>query len=508
MRKNIPFLVLLRETVGISQSEVAQKINVSRPTYGLIEQGKKDLTISQAKILANLFNVSVEGILSGKIEKTIFNDKDVVTTQIPTEFGIFDFSVWDQKKGDEVVFLTTPKLDTNKPVLVRVHSECMTGDVFHSYRCDCGEQKEEALRAISKNGNGIFIYLRQEGRGIGLHEKIKAYILQEKGYDTHEANIILGHKPDYREYSWVKRVLDYLHIKNIKLLTNNPAKVSEISRLGINIIERIPLIVKSNSHNRKYFETKKQKFKHFFGKDESNYFYQFSYAENAKQVEEIGTYLNKITKDPFLKICIGVYADAHILSDEQTLQNIESIFKAAEHFEGFVPILHFTFKFSDDPIKDISEIRAKMPYVKYLRLNDLYSDHLTILKFANKFFITDIPISDEIIHLVDDSEFIREVKEKKTFIMLDNSHGNGKEDKQSNLMEKINKFISVGINDIALCGGFGPGELERYFQAREHYKINFSIDAESKLKTNGSLDIKKVENYLTELMQHKYDYKP
>jgi GTP cyclohydrolase II len=392
----------LRDKRGLSQGEIAKKLGISRPTYVLIEQGKKDLTLSQAQTLSSVFNVPIETIQKRRIEKVDFLEQDIVTAQIPTEFGVFDFSVWNQIKGEEIVFLATPKLDLQKSILVRVHSECMTGDIFHSYRCDCGEQKDKSLQMISESGNGVFIYLRQEGRGIGLHEKIKAYLLQDQGYDTHEANIMLGHKPDYREYSWVKKVLDYLNIKEIKLLTNNPSKVSEISRLDIKVTERVPLIVESNSYNRKYFETKKQKFKHFFGNEESNYFYQFSYAENAQQVEEIGNYLSTINKDPFLKICIGVYADTHTLSDVQALRNIEAIFKAAEHFESFVPILHFTFKFSSDTKKDISTIRSVMPYIKYLRLNDLFLDHLQTLIYANKFFLTDIPITDELMHLVDD----------------------------------------------------------------------------------------------------------
>lgn len=506
MKKNDIFSQL-RKSHGFSQSDVASRLGISRPTYLLVEKGEKELNLSQAKIISDLYSIPVEALRTGRLPKNEFKEQDIVTAQLPTKFGLFDISVWNQPKGDEIIFLTTKKFDPEKPVIVRVHSECITGDVFRSYRCDCGEQKERSLEIIANSGNGVFIYLRQEGRGIGLHEKIKAYILQDEGYDTHEANILLGHKPDYREYSWVKKVLDYLKVKEIKLLTNNPTKVSEISRLGTKIIERIPLVVESNSYNRKYFETKKQKFKHFFGKEESNYFYQFSYAESPEQIEEIGRFLSGSNKDPFLKICIGVYADAHTLSDAQTLRNIESIFKATEHFESFVPILHFTFKFSTDPKADIANIRSKMPYVKYLRLNDLKTDHLEILSYANKFFLTDIPLPDENMDLLDNPAFITEVTNGKTFIMVDNSHGRGIQDNKANLTRKINKLLEVGINDIALCGGFGPDTLAHYFDLRKHYKINFSIDAETKLKSGGKLDLEKVKKYLTELMNHKYDNK-
>ncbi len=506
MSKTPNLLEKLRLSHGLSQGDVATRLEVSRPTYSLVEKNRKELTLSQAKLLSDLYSVPVEAISTGQISKKDFSNNEIVATTLPTKFGTFVFGVWNQPKGQEIVFLQTSKLDPSKPVLVRVHSECMTGEVFHSYRCDCGEQKDRSLEMIAESGNGVFIYLRQEGRGIGLYDKIRAYILQDNGYDTHEANILLGHKPDYREYSWVKKVLQHLNVQQIKLITNNPSKVTEIARLGIKITERIPIVTESNSHNRKYFETKKQKFKHFFGKDESNYFYQFSYADSPKQVEEIGTFLSGKQKDPFLKICIGVYADFHTLNDDAALRNIESIFKSAEHYEGFVPILHFTFKLSSDPKNDIAAIRAKMPFVKYLRLNDLTSEHAEVLAFANKFFLVDIPLSDENMNLVDDPAFVKEVLKSKTFIMLDNSHGGGKQDNAKNVTKKVNKLLSSGINDIALCGGFGPQNLGLYFDMCEHYKFNFSIDAETKLKTNGSIDMGKVKEYLNKLINHKHDY--
>lgn len=507
MKKRQKLLEKLRKSLNLSQGEIASRLGVSRPTYVLIENDNKELTLSQAKLLSDLYSVPVDAIRTGYLEEKHTSEKDIVITQLPTKQGVFSFGVWNQKKGEEIIFLQTPNLDVSKPVLVRVHSECITGDVFHSYRCDCGEQKDRSLQMISESGNGVFIYLRQEGRGIGLFEKIKAYILQDKGYDTHEANILLGHKPDYREYSWVKKVLDNLGVKEIRLITNNPSKVAEISRLGIKVIERVPAVIESNRYNRRYFETKRQKFKHFFGKDESNYFYQFSYVESPEQIAEIGEFMANSHKDPFLKICMGIYADTHILNDSQELKKIEAIFKSADHYEGFVPILHFTFKFSVDPLKDIANIREKMPFVKYIQLNDLTTDHLKVLKYANKFFLVDIPLSDKDFELIDNDDFVEEVTKYKAFVLLDNSHGTGKRDSKANVIKKINKLLSKGINDIAIYGGFGPNSMSLYFDLKEHYKINFSIDAETKLKTNDSLDLTKVKAYLSELMSHKYEYK-
>ena len=183
---------------------------------------------------------------------------------INTKLGKFNFRVYAENHGKETVVVYTEHLNPKEPILTRVHSECMTGDVFQSLQCDCGEQLETALIEIQKNGNGCVIYLRQEGRGIGLYEKIKAYKLQAKGYDTFEANVMLGHNPDERTYEMVKVALNDLGVNQIILLTNNPSKVSEIAKTGIEIVERRSLIVGLNDVNKKYFETKKSKFKHLF----------------------------------------------------------------------------------------------------------------------------------------------------------------------------------------------------------------------------------------------------
>ena len=147
-------------------------------------------------------------------------------------------------------------------VLMRIHSECLTGDVFGSHRCDCGEQLENALRCIEEQGEGIVIYMRQEGRGIGLTNKIKAYTLQDQGYDTVEANVKLGFPPDMREYSLAAQMLRELDVKSVKLLTNNPEKKEDLERWGITVSKRFPIVIKANSVNAKYLNTKKEKMRH------------------------------------------------------------------------------------------------------------------------------------------------------------------------------------------------------------------------------------------------------
>jgi 3,4-dihydroxy 2-butanone 4-phosphate synthase / GTP cyclohydrolase II len=186
---------------------------------------------------------------------------EYVDTDLMTDFGAFNIRVYEDVTGKETVVFYTEDLNNNQPVLVRIHSECMTGDTFKSKHCDCGEQLATALKMIRAKG-GALIYLRQEGRGIGLFEKIKTYQLQRTGVDTFDANTLLGHKPDARTYGMAKIALKDLKIKRILLLTNNPSKVLEMKKLGINVSRRVPLVVPSNEYNQKYFETKKKKFKH------------------------------------------------------------------------------------------------------------------------------------------------------------------------------------------------------------------------------------------------------
>lgn len=427
------------------------------------------------------------------------HDEGPITAHLPTKFGDFIVNAWHEQKGAEPLVLSTPGLNTEIPVLLRVHSECMTGDVFHSLRCDCGAQKEKALKEITASGNGVFIMLRQEGRGIGLYEKIKSYALQEKGYDTFEANTLLGHEPDSREYKVVKKILTHFQIKNVRLLTNNPNKVSAIASLGINVLERVPLIAQTKIENRTYIETKQKKFKHFFG-EESNYFYQFSYVENPHQVEEIGEWIKGKIHDPYLRICVGVYADEHVLEDELMCRNIADIFTRAKHYPSFVPVLHFSFKYSKNPIETIEKIRSTLSFVEYIQINDVEKNYTQILQKAVQHFLVDVPLSDSTFHYVNDKKFVDLIKNYKAFVCLDNSHGTGKQESFESYREKIGQLLDKGISDIALYGGFGAGKMRTYFALKEFYKFNISVDAETNLKTKNHLDIDKVKKYLQELL--------
>jgi 3,4-dihydroxy 2-butanone 4-phosphate synthase / GTP cyclohydrolase II len=190
----------------------------------------------------------------------------VAQASLPTRYGTFQMFVYKTPGREEHVALTLGTIDDGGPVLVRAHSECLTGDVLGSSRCDCGEQLADSLRFLQEEGRGILLYLRQEGRGIGLTKKISAYALQEQGLDTVEANLALGLPEDMRDYRVAAEILLDLGVSRARLLTNNPAKVEGLERHGVEIVERIPLRMKPNPSNLGYLRTKREKMGHLFPK--------------------------------------------------------------------------------------------------------------------------------------------------------------------------------------------------------------------------------------------------
>jgi 3,4-dihydroxy 2-butanone 4-phosphate synthase/GTP cyclohydrolase II len=241
-----------------------------RPAAALCEVMRPDGTMARLPDLKRFAKrhgikiITISQLIRHRIRGERLVDR-VAETAVPTRFGEFRlFAYRSDIDPDEHAALVLGDISTPEPVLVRVHSQCVTGDVFHSLRCDCGDQVELALERIAEEGRGVLVYMRQEGRGIGLCNKIRAYALQEtEGYDTVEANEALGFPADRRDYGIGMQILLDLGLKEIRLLTNNPAKRAGLEGYGLQVLERIPLMAAPNPYNWRYLETKRDKLGHF-----------------------------------------------------------------------------------------------------------------------------------------------------------------------------------------------------------------------------------------------------
>lgn len=219
-----------------------------------------ELEVISAKLGVNIVSVADLIAFRRRHEKLV---NRIAEAKLPTKFGEFTAVAYKSDiDPNEHVALVMGDITTPEPVLVRVHSECLTGDVLGSLRCDCGEQLQIAMQRIGKEGRGVVLYMRQEGRGIGFHNKIRAYELQDNGLDTVEANIALGFAPDLREYGIGAQILEDLGLHEIRFLTNNPKKIIGFEGYGLKVVEQVPVVVSPNPHNIGYLETKKNKMGH------------------------------------------------------------------------------------------------------------------------------------------------------------------------------------------------------------------------------------------------------
>ncbi|MBP5380637.1 MAG: bifunctional 3,4-dihydroxy-2-butanone-4-phosphate synthase/GTP cyclohydrolase II [Bacteroidaceae bacterium] len=239
-----------------------------QPAAALIEILNEDGTMARLPELKqvaaqhNIRIISIKDLISYRLQRESLVEKGI-EADMPTEYGHFRIIPFRQKSnGLEHVALFKGEWKQDEPILVRMHSSCMTGDIFGSRRCDCGEQLHKAMKLIEKEGKGVVVYLNQEGRGIGLMNKIAAYKLQEQGDDTVDANIHLGFQPDERDYGVGAQILRSLGITKIRLITNNPVKRVGLEGYGLEIVENVPIVIEPNEYNRRYLETKKNRMGH------------------------------------------------------------------------------------------------------------------------------------------------------------------------------------------------------------------------------------------------------
>jgi len=244
------------------------------PAGVLVEILNEDGTMARLTDLrkvADQFNlklISIKDLIAYRMEKESLIERQI-DVKMPTEFGNFDLVAYKQINTDEThIALVKGEWEENEAVMVRVHSSCVTGDIFGSCRCDCGGQLHSAMEMVENEGKGVVLYMNQEGRGIGLINKLKAYKLQEEGLDTVEANLKLGFDMDQRDYGVGAQIIHDLGIKKIKLLTNNPKKRVGLMGYGLEIVQNIPIEIVPNQHNQKYLETKRDKMGHNILKNE------------------------------------------------------------------------------------------------------------------------------------------------------------------------------------------------------------------------------------------------
>ena len=239
---------------------------------------------SQEALAAGLIDAIIEGDLvdgavafaeqlvadGAPLNKIRDRDEKIAEARLPTVYGEFTaVSYQSTVDRDEHLALVKGNVNSGDPVVVRVHSECLTGDVFGSTRCDCGEQAARALQTIQDEGRGVFLYMRQEGRGIGIHNKLRAYSLQDDGMDTVDANIHLGFAPDLRHYGVGAQILSELGVRKLRLLTNNPKKVIGLESFGLKLVERMPLVVPPNPDNARYLESKRARMGHLLDRPDN-----------------------------------------------------------------------------------------------------------------------------------------------------------------------------------------------------------------------------------------------
>ncbi|HBR80443.1 TPA: hypothetical protein DEA21_02215 [Candidatus Uhrbacteria bacterium] len=429
--------------------------------------------------------------------------KNLISTQIPTEFGNFKLWVQNGERGRETIALSSINLDPKGEILLRIHSECLTGDTFYSLACDCGQQKNTALREISKHGNGIFIYHRQEGRNLGLFKKVQAYNLILDGLDTHEANILLSGKPDGRDYTNCLEILEKIlgQKSPIVLLSNNPYKRLFLERAGYKVVMH-SLLIEPNLHNKKYFTTKEQKFSHYDAKH-SPYIGVTLWLQDVKeQGEIIAKLVNSFEiNDQGRKIFLGLALSPKNgdLKNRQLQKHINNFAKKIKNQKNVNLVLHLDYCQQRQFYRELKNFLDSLTfrYSLQIRTNDSATEKINLeildsLKKENIIF----QIRSEQISLLKNPEFTEYFQKTGNYLLLDDSLGRGISESISTTQEKILSIVRKGLSHIAVAGGYDSKKLDKIIALEDFFKIPISVDAESGLRQKGKLNLDKTAEYL------------
>ncbi len=435
------------------------------------------------------------------------NQGNIVSMDMPTEHGVFVCSVWPGQRGCELMALSTPRLDTSKEVMVRIHSECLTGDVFSSKTCDCGAQKDRSLKLIDDHGNGIFIYHRQEGRNMGLYKKVQAYNLMQKGIDTHEANIRLAGHPDGREYGDVLMVLSELlgsTKSKIRLLTNNPYKKLFLMRHGYSVVIE-PLVVATTRHNGAYVETKYAKFLH--GAHGSEPYVGITIYRNdlgaTANLKKMLTAIN--LKDCGRKVYVGiaVFPEKGDTRDLVFASEINTFAAGLSSLSEVHVVLRINYPESRSAYNELKKFLALLSFgyslqFRYAATAARVDTELIDSLHADRIIFQ---IKSEHFYLLDQKDFREYFSRPHRSLLLDESWGTDSSASFESTREKILYLVSRGMSRIGVAGGYCAENADRVFEFEDFFKIPISTDAETRLRHDSRLSIADAEKYLWRILR-------
>lgn len=429
----------------------------------------------------------------------------IVSSIIPTRYGVFRIFVWQKCPGQEPLALCSPTLDTSKEVLLRIHSECLTGDVFGSLTCDCGPQKAKALELIAKHGNGVFIYHRQEGRNMGLFKKIQAYNLMSEGIDTHDANTLLSGGPDMREYSDVIEILELLCNKqkpSLILLSNNPYKKLVLERIGYHV-KMQPLEITETIHSSAYVATKKQKFLHYAPTYEPYVgvtLYRTDISSNQAKIADLINSFDSNGRGRKIFIGIPIFPDKGELEDSEFTHIINDFASYFKENNSVYLVLHIDYSGHRKYFRDLRNFLNLLTFDYSLQFRiqkkeNLPKIDLEILQSWHAKHII-FQIRKEQHPLLESQKFLEDLTMNNVFLLLDESFGTGSIENFIAIKSKVAEIIKRGISHIAIAGGYNSKKVKDIIALEDYFKIPISIDAESKLRTHNKLNLIEIQKYL------------